>query len=203
MDSTLLTPQQILGGIAVILGFIGYVFYIRGIFQGKVKPHAFSWLVWGILTAIAFVAQIVSGGGPGAWVTGFTAIAAFGFALVGLGVSSRIFITKSDWIFFIGALLSIPVWYVTGDPLWSVIIITIIDAVAFVPTFRKAYFHPDTENASTYALSGIKFIFSLLALGTFSMTTALYPASLVIANLVFVAMLLWRRRYIAISQVIK
>jgi len=38
----------------------------------------------------------------------------------------------------------------------------IIDAVAFVPTFRKAYFHPDTENASTYALSGIKFIFSLL-----------------------------------------
>lgn len=185
---------EILGGIAVLLGIIGYVFYVRGILQGKVKPHAFSWFVWAILTTIAFVVQVVEGGGPGAWVTGFTALASFAFAAVGLGVSSRVLIAKSDWIFFIGSILAIPVWYVTGDPLWSVILITIIDAAAFVPTFRKAYFHPETENTTTYALSGIKFIFSLLALEAFTVTTALYPASLVLANGIFVAMVLWRRR---------
>ncbi len=187
------THQEFLGGVAIILGFIGYAFYLRGILQGKVKPHAFTWFVWAILTTIAFIAQITQGGGPGSWVTGFTALCSFGFAIIGLGASSRIFISKSDWIFFIGALLSIPIWYFSGNPLWSVIIITIIDAVAFAPTFRKAFFHPDTENSWTYTLSGIKFIVSLFALEHFTWTTALYPASLVIANIAFVGMVLWRR----------
>ncbi len=188
------TTHEILGGIAVALGLFGYVFYVRGILQGKVKPHAFSWFVWGILTAIAFVAQIADGGGAGAWVTGVTALCSFGFALVGLGASSRILIAKSDWIFFIASLLTIPIWYFSGNPLWSVIIITIVDAAAFAPTFRKAYFSPETENGWTYTLSGLKFVVAMFALESFTWTTALYPASLVLANLAFVLMLVSRRQ---------
>ena|SRR3989344_5291221 len=189
-----LASPEVVGGIAVALGLFGYVFYVRGISQGKVKPHAFSWFVWGLLTAIAFFAQITEGGGAGAWVTGVTALCSFCFALVGLGASSRVLIAKSDWIFFIGALLTIPIWYFSGNPLWSVIIITIIDAVAFAPTFRKAFLNPETENGWTYTLSGLKFVVALFALESFTWTTALYPASLVIANLIFVAMLVWRKQ---------
>ena len=189
--------QEILGGLAVALGLFGYVFYVRGILQGKVKPHTFSWFVWGLLTAIAFFAQVSEGGGAGAWVTGVTALCSFGFAAVGLGASSRVFIAKSDWIFFISALLTIPIWYFTGNPLWSVIIITLVDAVAFAPTFRKAFSHPETENGWTYTLSGLKFVISLFALESFTWTTALYPISLVIANLSFVLMLVWRKQAMA------
>lgn len=200
MELTLTEWQPILGGIAVALGLLGYVFYIRGIIQGKVKPHFFSWFVWMLLTAIAFIAQVIEGGGPGAWVTGVTAVMSLGFAIVGLRSSSRTLIAKSDWFYFVAALLAIPPWYFTGDPLWSVIIITVIDAVAFAPTFRKAYHHPDTENGWTYTLSGIKFIFGLAALSTFTVTTALYPASLILANGAFVAMLVWRRRQLKRKQ---
>lgn len=185
--------QLILGSLAVAIGFFGYWFYIRGIIQGKVKPHTFTWSVWGILTAIAFAAQVAEGGGPGAWVTGATALMSFGFAIVGLGASSRTYITKSDWVFFFSALVTIPVWYFTGNPLWSVIIITVVDAVAFAPTFRKAYVHPETENTWTYFFSGIKFVIGIMALQTFNTVTVLYPASLVLANGAFVAMVLWRR----------
>lgn len=195
MSTELFTLQESIGAFAVLLGFIGYMFYIRGIVQGTVKPHFFTWCVWAILTFIAFFAQVVAGGGPGAWVTGITAAMSVVFALVGLGSSSRSLIAKSDWLFFAGALLAIPPWLISGDPLWSVIIITIVDAVAFVPTFRKAYLYPDTESASTYALSGIKFVFGIVALSSLTLTTVLYPVSLVVANLVFVLMLLWRRRH--------
>jgi hypothetical protein len=188
--------QEFLGGLAVALGLFGYVFYVRGIIQGKVKPHAFTWFVWGLLTAIAFFAQVSEGGGAGAWVTGVTALCSFGFALIGLGASSRVFITKSDWIFFISALLAIPLWYFSGNPLWAVIVITIIDAVAFAPTFRKAYFHPETENKWTYMLSGIKFVLGIFALESLNVTTVLYPASLILANLAFVSMIVWRRKHI-------
>lgn len=111
------TPQELLGGLAVALGLLGYVFYIRGIIQGKVKPHAFTWFVWALLTAIAFIAQVVEGGGPGAWVTGVTALFSVVFMIVGFGADSRKYITKSDWIFFTVALLTIPVWYLTNNPL--------------------------------------------------------------------------------------
>lgn len=188
------TLQELLGGVAVALGLFGYMFYVRGILLGKVKPHAFTWFVWGLLTAIAFVAQITAGGKAGAWVTGVTALCSFGFAIVGLGASSRKYITKSDWVFFVGALLTLPVWYFTNNALWSVIIITIIDAVAFAPTFHKAFLHPETENTWTYVLSGSKFIVGLFALGSFTWITALYPASLVVANFAFVAMVVWRKQ---------
>jgi len=190
------TLQTVLGVLAVALGLFGYMFYVRGILAGKVKPHAFTWFVWGLLTAIAFVAQISSGGGPGAWVTGVTALCSFGFAAVGLGASSRIFITKSDWAFFVSSLLAIPVWLITKNPLWSVIIISVVDNLAAAPTFRKAYHHPETEHAWTYALSGLKFIVSLFALQSFTWTTALYPASLVAANIAFVFVIESRKRVI-------
>jgi len=186
--------KDALGIFAVALGLLGYVFYVRGILQGKVKPHAFTWSVWGLLTSIAFVAQITKGGGAGAWVTGVTALCSFGFTAVGLHASSREFISKSDWVFFICALLTIPIWYLTGNPLWSVIVITIIDFVAFVPTIRKAFFKPETENAWTYLLSGLKFVISLFALERFTLTTSLYPASLVLVNFAFVLLLIRRKQ---------
>jgi len=185
-----------LGTLAVVIGLLGYVFYIRGILKGEVKPHAFTWSVWGILTSIAFVAQVIDGGGPGAWVTGATAFMSFIFAMVGLGATSRIYIKKNDWILFVFTLLAIPVWFVTENPLWAVIIITIIDAVAFAPTFRKAFHHPETENVWTYLFSGTKFVFGIVALESLTLTTILYPASLVLANGAFVAMVLWRKKYL-------
>ncbi len=186
--------SEVLGAIGVLIGLAGYLVYFHGIFKGRIKPHAFSWLVWGILTLIGFIAQVVDGAGPGSWVTGFTAVMSFVLFFVGLGASSRALIVKSDWIFFIATLLAIPPWYLTGDPMWSVIIITIIDAGAFIPTFRKAYEHPQTESVFHASSAGIKFVFGIFALHHFSMTTVLYPASLVLMNGIFVFMLLWRRQ---------
>ncbi len=182
-----------LGTIAVVIGMLGYLFYIRGILKGEVKPHGFTWSVWGVLTSIAFFAQVMDDGGPGAWVTGATAAMSFIFAIVGLGASSRVYIKKSDWILFIFTLLAIPVWLVTENALWAVILITVIDAVAFAPTFRKAYYHPKTENTWTYFFSAAKFVVGIFALESLTTITVLYPASLVIANGAFVAMVLWRR----------
>ena len=195
----MVSTQDVLGALAVALGLFGYFFYVRGIVRGTVKPHAFTWFVWALLTTIAFAAQVVDDAGPGAWVTGVTALCSFGFAAVGLGKSSREHIAKSDWYFFAGALAAIPVWLLTGNPLWSVIIITIVDAVAFAPTIRKGYHHPETESVGTYALSGIKFVIGLFALTNITWITTLYPASLVLANLGFVIVLLWRRRVVAAS----
>ncbi|MGB4759205.1 MAG: hypothetical protein WBP26_04040 [Candidatus Saccharimonadales bacterium] len=181
-----------------MIGIYSYIPYFRDIFAGKTKPHAFTWFVWFLLTAIAFFAQIAGDGGPGAWVTGFTAAVSFVIFVVALKVGKHN-IAPADWFFFIGSLASLGLWFITKDPVGSVILITIIDLLAFLPTFRKSWHKPHEETSITYMLSGIKFAISIAALSTITITTVLYPLSLVVTNIAFVAMLQWRRKQVKVG----
>ena len=185
--------KEVLGIAAIVIGFIGYVPYFRTIFSGKTKPHAFTWLVWGVLTAIAFGGQIAGSGGAGAWVTGFTALISFVIFGLALAKGVRDF-PMADWLCLVGCVLALGLWFFTKDPLLAIVIITVIDVLAFIPTFRKSYSHPYTEPMFTYALSGFKFVVALFALQEFSTVTVLYPASLVLTNGLFVLLLAVRRK---------
>lgn len=190
--------RDILGFLAVVIAFVGYVPYFRDILANKTKPHAFSWLVWGILTGIAFFGQVAGKAGPGAWVTGFTAVICLIIFVFGL-VKGRKNIVFVDWLSLLGAGIALFLWFLTKEPLLSVILITIIDALAFFPTFRKSFMKPSEETATTYSLSGLKFVLSIFALNKISIITALYPLSLVLMNWIFVGMLIMRRKQLKSS----
>ncbi len=85
------------------------------------------------------------------------------------------------------------------DPLWSVMLVTAIDVLAFWPTVRKSWAFPDEEKAQTYALSTAKYALMLVALDSVNVTTVLYPASQVIMSTLFVMMLTWRRKRAALT----
>src|SRR3989338_1414329 len=182
-----------LGIIAVIIGLISYVPYVRNVFINKTKPHAFSWLIWGVLTAIAFFAQMEKGGGAGSWVTGITAATCFLVSAIAFLKYGLSYVKKSDWLCLFAALSGIATWKITNDPLSAVIIVTLVDAIGFIPTFRKGWREPYQETALTFALGSVKFALAIIALDTFTLATVLYPASLVLANAAFVTVLLVRR----------
>jgi hypothetical protein len=182
--------KEALGLIAIVIAVAGYIPYFRDLFSGKTKPHAFSWLIWGLLTAIAFAGQIAGHAGAGSWVMGFTAFTTFVIFSLFYGEKN---ITRSDWLCLILALSAIPLWIATRHPVASMILVTVIDALGFWPTFRKSYSKPNEETAFTYFLSGAKFFLSLVALDRYSIVTWLYPVSLVIMNWGFVLMALIRR----------
>lgn len=185
--------QDILGIIATLIAFISYIPYVWTIFTGKTKPHGFSWMVFALLMFIAFAAQLSDQAGSGAWVTGFSA--AVCLLIAGLSLIKGTFKpTPSDWWAFGGSLAAIPIWMATENPVYAVILITIIDMMAFYPTFRKAYFFPHEELLFTYLLSGIKFVLAFIALENVTLTTALYPVSLIVMNWIFMAVVLWRRK---------
>lgn len=185
--------KTVLGIIAVAIGFAGFVPYFKDIFDGRSKPHVFSWFVWALLEGTAFFAQLTKGGGAGAWVTGVTAILCFLVFISALFRGEKR-ITRLDWASLIGALLGMALWAVTKSPLSAVILVSITDVFGFIPTFRKSYRHPYEETAKLYSASILKLIFALFALGSFNLTTALYPASLIITNSAFVTLVLIRRK---------
>lgn len=185
--------KQVLGAVAIAIGIAAYIPYFRDLFRGKTKPHVFSWILWGIITFTGFFASLSRGGGAGVWVELFTGSMCFFIAIYALFKGERN-ITFTDWISFLGAGVALALWAITKEPLTAIVLVLVIDALGFVPTFRKSYAKPYEETLISYLLNGIKFIPALFALGSFNLTTALYPAYLVVANFAFVTMLIVRRK---------
>ena len=177
---------------ASVIGFFGYVPYIRDTLKGTTKPHVLSWLGWGALEVIAFFAQLTKGAGPGAWVTGASALIVIAIAVLAVR-NHDTQIHPFDSVAFIGAIIGAVLWAITSNPLLAVISVSVADALAFLPTFRKAYAKPHEETLSEFGLSAIKWAITIPALQSFNLTTALYPASLVCTNSLFVVMVLVRR----------
>lgn len=186
----------LLTAIGIGMSLIGNVLYFRDVLAGKTKPHFFSWLVWSILTSIAFAAQIVEGGGIASLVLGVSALFCFVGAFYGAKLGNMAF-PFVDWIALASAGVALLLWRITNDPLLSIFLITITDAAAFIPTFRKSYHRPYEETLSAYLLAALKYIPGIIALDVLTLTTWLYPTSLVVMNTAFVALLLVRRRTVS------
>lgn len=181
-----------LGLIAAAISLYCFVPYFYGMYKKQVHPHLFSWMVWSIVLSISFFAQRSQLAGPGMWVSGISAVGCTAITLLAFNYGEKSY-TKSDWIAFILALCAIPLWMATHTPLYSVILITVLDALALWPTCRKSWNKPFEEALQSYTLSGVKFAVSLFALNQITVITALYPASIVVTSTCFTIMVLVRR----------
>ncbi len=188
--------KDLLSAVAIILTLVAFFPYIRSILQGKTRPHVFSWVIWGATTFVVFLAQLADKGGVGAWPIGVSGIITIYVALLAYLKKSDITITRTDWLFFMSALLSLPLWYFTADPLWAVLILTTVDLFGFVPTFRKAYVSPFEEKLVFFMIMALRNLIVVLALENYSLTTVLFPAVIALACLVFIVMVLYRRRIV-------
>ena len=116
--------KPFLGVIAVCLGLTAYLIYINSTLKSKTKPHAFSWLLWTLTTAVVFTAQVLKGGGAGSWSTGFTCIVCFIIGIISLFKYDKAY-SLSDILFISVALLALVPWFFTKDPTTSVVLIAL------------------------------------------------------------------------------
>ncbi len=189
--------KTIIGIIAIILTFVGYVPYVKDVVQGKTTPHVYTWFIWGLVTAIAYALQVSAGAGVGSWVTLAVAIICFFILILGLTRKrDRDEITKSDTTFFVLSLVALGLWLIAKQPILSVILISSIDMLGFAPTIRKSWNKPYSETLFSYELNVVRHGLSIFALQQYNIVTWLYPASWVLANAIFSLILIVRRQQI-------
>jgi hypothetical protein len=146
-----------------------------------------------------FFAQLAGNAGVGAWPIGISGLMTFSIAILSYVKRGDTQITPTDWAFFLAALSAIPAWYLTSDPLWAVVILTLADLFGFGPTMRRAYNQPNLESGSFYALGALRNSLVVIALEHYSLTTALFPAGVGAACLIVAAVILVRKRSLAES----
>ena len=180
-------------------GMLGVIFllgssvpYVIACWKKRAKPHAFSWILWALINAIVCAAQVADHAGAGAWSAGVTGFVNVCIAVYALKYGENNF-TRGDWVVFLSALAALPLWIATKNPLWSVILVSIIDAFGFFPTVRKSWHRPYEEVLMTFLLGEIGFFFAFMAIENYSVTNWLYPGTVLLTNSVFIVTLLYRR----------
>ncbi|MGS0897117.1 hypothetical protein ACVBGC_31970 [Burkholderia stagnalis] len=176
-------------GAASIFGIVGSAVsllaaipYGLAIYRRTVRPHLFTWLVWSIVTTIAAAGQFVAGAGPSAWCTAAIAVTCILTCVASLfrGERGR---TRIDWLFLYAALSAIPLWLLTDDPTLSICVVTLIELAGLGPTVRKTIRDPWSESLTYFVLCIVKYALALLALTTWSIAVAFYPAVNVLASI--------------------
>jgi len=141
-----------------------------------------------------YFAQVKDGGGMGAYSTGITALITLYIACLAYKVQLKSSIKPMDWVCLILALSSIPLWYITSSPLIAVIILTTVDTIGFIPTYRKAHAEPFDESPLFYGLFTIRNLFAIFALEHLSTTTILFPLVTGIFCIPLIIMITIRRK---------
>ncbi|EGV31919.1 hypothetical protein ThidrDRAFT_1804 [Thiorhodococcus drewsii AZ1] len=189
--------REILSATAIALTCLAFLPYLMGILRGSVRPHVFSWIVWGLTTSVVFLAQMAAEGGVGAWPIGVSGLFTLSIAVLAWIRRADVSISSVDWVLFLAALSSLPFWYATSDPLWAVVVLTGVDLLGFGPTIRKAYQAPRSESILFFMLMAVRNGLVVLALEHHSVTTVLFPATIGLACLAIIGILSVQRRALA------
>ena len=182
--------------IAVLGAFLPY---LRDMFRGKTKPHAYTWLVWTITQGTAIAGLIYGDGGWGAVALIVGTAFVFLIFLLSFKYGTRN-ITKGDTIVLIAALSAIVVWWQLESPLLAVFMVSIIDVLGYIPSFRKTFEEPWTEPPVPWAIFSLSNLFTILALKEYNLLTLTYVFAITSANLILLTICLIRRRVVPKSS---
>ncbi len=178
---------------ASILALVGNIPYLSDVIKGRVKPHPYTWFVWTIVSCVVFFGQLAKGAGIGAIPTAVSEV----FTVVIFILSIKYGFKnppRRDKYFLALALLGLIPWIITKDPTLSVIIVVLIDLIAFIPTLSKTYNQPKSETALLYGINVLRHSLILGALGAYNIATTLHSISMIITNSVMVIFIKIRER---------
>lgn len=177
---------------AIALAAIRYGTYLLTIYQGKTKPHAFTWLLLGSVTAVGTFAQFDLNAGPSVWALAFVAATCFFIAGLAFFIGEKDY-TITDWMALIVCFMAIPLWKLTNNPTLALVIVLIIDFLSYWPTIRKSYNKPQTEPPISALISGLRYVFILLAVPNPTWETLIYPFYLLLTDWGFAVYIVVRR----------
>lgn len=185
--------KEFFGILSIAFTVVTYGPYMWSTVKGYTRPHIFSWFIWGLLQTIATAGQFAGHAGAGWWASAFSGACCLLIAVLSYKYGEKN-ITRFDVSILILALVALPLWYATDNPLSAIILVSFIDLLGYLPTARKAYYKPWEEMWFSYLISNIKHILSIFAMSTYSLTTVLYPVVLLSGNFALIALIFSRRR---------
>ena len=193
-----MNSKDLLGLLSILIIIVVTLVYIRHMRSGQLKPHILTWIIWALTTGIAAAARTTDGAGAGVWGQWASAASCVVVALLAMRHGEKN-ITRIDIGLFLAALAAIPAWLLTEHPLAAVIIVTAIDVIGYIPTFRKSYLRPREEAIYNFVGANIIHVLALAATASYTMTNTFFQIVLFGVNSLLITMIWWRRHQIPLA----
>ena len=188
--------KLIIGILATIIGISAFLPYIKDTLLKKTKPHSFTWLIWLLTQGIAVTALWIGGGGIGAVTLTVGTVFVGMVFLLSLRHGTKD-ITRGDTVVLITALLAIVVWWQLDNPVLSVVMVSIIDVLGFIPSYRKSYKDPWSETTRAWILYIVANVLAIFALREYNTLTLTYIGSIAVAEMLLLIIIYTRRPIVA------
>ena len=181
--------KNIAGLCAGIFSLLGFIPYIITICQGKTSPNRASWSIWASLGIVLAISNYDAGARETMWLLSAYAVCQITIAILSLKYGEGGWNTF-DRTCLLGALISILLWQIYDSPLIAITISIAIDSLGALPTIKKSYLEPDSEDLFSWMMFWTAGTFNILALTQWSVELAAQPVYLFTFNSI-VVILLW------------
>ena len=181
--------QNIAGICAGIFSLLGFVPYIITVCQGKTSPNRASWSIWASLGIVLAVSNYSAGARETMWLLTAYAVCQITIAVLSLKYGEGGWNTFDRTCLF-GALISIVLWQLFDSPLIAITTSIGIDSLGALPTIKKSYLQPETEDLFSWMMFWIAGTLNICALTKWSVELVAQPIYLFSFNSI-VIFLLW------------
>ena len=195
--------MQYLVIVGAIINLLASYVYIKDTLQGKTKPNRVTWFLWSLAPFIATAAAITEGVSWAVLPVFMSGCCPFLILLASfVNKGSYWKLSKFDYSCGIVSLLAIALWWLSKEPVVAMIFAIMGDALAGIPTIKKAWVFPETESRITYIMSLIAVSTSFFAVKSGSFLEIAFPIYLVlmISTVIFV---LYRKKIFLPRVIIK
>lgn len=184
--------QTIMSWLAFGLVMAAFVPYARAILRKETKPAIASWIIWGMLDYITFVAMwkqgVVNGQILGAC-TGVLVIVllAFRHGTAGWG--------KLDTFCLIGGFSGIGIWLTLDSPFLGMVASLFVVFTASIPTFVNGWKHPENENKMGWLLFWLSCFPAIAGVKAWMIVDLAQPVTFLVIETAMVYLLFVRPRF--------
>lgn len=170
--------------LGAVLNMIGSATYIRDTIAGKTRPNRVSWFLWAFAAFVAFGAELHQHVGLQALMTFIVGFSPFLVFLSSFVNKKSVWkITRFDWVCAALSLLGIALWLITKHGNFAIGMTIAADAFAGIPTFRKAFSHPESESYMLFILAGMNSLLTILTIKTWNFATYGFPIYIFVATI--------------------
>ncbi|MBU7586436.1 MAG: hypothetical protein KAF91_26830 [Nostoc sp. TH1S01] len=189
--------QATIGAVAGFLSILCFVPYIITILQGKTKPNRATWWIWVILSTVISASYYSSGAGNTVWLPVCGGIGQLIVAILSLKHGEGGW-SRFDRLCLLGVGISLLLWWQFNSPLIALLLNILIDFLGALPTIKKSYYEPQTENSLTWSLYLAASTLNLFAIESWSFTLSAFPLYIFFINTTIIIFLL-RNKFQAYS----
>lgn len=168
---------QVAGGIS----FLAYILYYLSIIQGRTRPNRATWIILTVVGILIAASYYASGARNTMWVALAYTVGPLIAAILSLkyGVGGT---TRFDIFCLIGCALSVALWIYFKNPLVVLIINIAIDFLGILPTLKKSYLDPASEDRLAWAVTTVSNVLNIFAIEAWIFSVAVYPVYMVVVN---------------------